>query len=46
VSALAQALGADGRFARIQVQRVARDASGDLVDFELALTAETAVDTP
>jgi hypothetical protein len=46
VSALAQMLGADGRFARIQVQRVARDANDDLVDFELAVTAETAIDTP
>jgi hypothetical protein len=46
VSAFAQALGTDGRFARLQVQRVARDASDDLVDFELALTAETALETP
>ena len=46
VSAFVRALGADGRFERIQVQRVARDAAGHVVDFELTLSADSAVRTP
>jgi Tfp pilus assembly protein PilN len=48
VSALAQALAADERFGRVQVQRVSRIAAEPGVDFELALAADasdTAADT-
>jgi Tfp pilus assembly protein PilN len=42
VSALAQALAADSRFDRVQVQRVARSDAERGVDFELALATDAA----
>lgn len=40
MSALVQALSADERFGRVQVQRVSRDPIGHVVDFELALSSD------
>jgi hypothetical protein len=46
VSALVQAVATDGQFASVQVQRVWRDAAENVVQFELALSADFAGEAP